>query len=74
MKIEFIKDTDEKKEEELKLIEKLRKQWEVLIEETKTTQKKYIDALYKLNKEKKRVEKLRTQYEDIISDIEKNVR
>lgn len=74
MKIEFVKDTDEKKEEELKLIEKLRKQWEVLIEETKATQKKYIDALYKLNKEKKRVEKLRTQYEDIISDIEKNIR
>lgn len=73
MKIEFVKDTDEKKEKELKVIEKLRKQWEALIEETKTTQKKYIDALYELNKEKKRVEKLKTQYEDIISDIEKNI-
>lgn len=74
MKIEFVKDTDEKKEKELKAIETLRKQWEVLIEETKATQKKYIDALYELNKEKKRVEKLRTQYEDVISDIEKNIK
>lgn len=70
MKIEFTKNTDEQKEKELKIIEKLRKQWEDLIIETKAEQQKYKKALYELNKEKKRVEKLRQHYEDIIADIE----